>query len=270
MARAGVEGGQIGHVVFGHVINTEPRDMYLCRVAAMEAGIPGDDAGDERQPAVRLGPQAIVSAAQALALGDADFALAGGAESMSRSPYILPRRALGPADGRRRGARHDDRRAHRPFGTGHMGITAENVAERESASRRDDQDAFAAREPEPRGGGDRATAASPSQIVPVEVTVEARHGRVRHRRAPARRPPPRRSPSSSPAFRKDGTRHRRQRLGPQRRRRGGGAGHRRGCGGGRAEAAWRAPRLRPCRCRPRGDGHRPGPGGRRGCWSAPA
>ena len=90
MARAGVEGGQVGHVVFGHVINTEPRDMYLSRVAAMEAGVP------ETTPAMNVnrlcgsGAQAVVSAVQALALGDADFALAGGAENMSRAPYALP------------------------------------------------------------------------------------------------------------------------------------------------------------------------------------
>lgn len=90
LARAGVDPVQIGHVVFGHVINTEPRDMDLSRVAAMEAGVP------ETVPAMNVnrlcgsGTQAIVSAFQALAMGDADFALAGGAECMSRSPYLLP------------------------------------------------------------------------------------------------------------------------------------------------------------------------------------
>ena len=84
MTRAGVEPGQIGNVVFGHVINTEPRDMYLSRVAAVDAGIP------ETTPAMNVnrlcgsGAQAIVSAAQSLMLGDADFAVAGGAENMSR------------------------------------------------------------------------------------------------------------------------------------------------------------------------------------------
>src|SRR6056297_939434 len=90
MERSGVEGAQIGHVVFGHVINTEPRDMYLSRVAAMQAGIP------EGTPAMNVnrlcgsGAQAIVSATQSLMLGDADFAVAGGAESMSCSPFIIP------------------------------------------------------------------------------------------------------------------------------------------------------------------------------------
>jgi len=86
MKRSGVDPAQIGHVVFGHVINTEPRDMYLSRVAAVDAGIP------ETTPAFNVnrlcgsGAQAIVSAAQHLMLGDTDFALAGGAESMSRAP----------------------------------------------------------------------------------------------------------------------------------------------------------------------------------------
>ena len=89
LERAGVAPGQIGQVAFGHVINTEPRDMYLSRVAAMEADIP------ETVPAMNVnrlcgsGVQAIVSMVQALSLGDADFALAGGAENMSRAPYIL-------------------------------------------------------------------------------------------------------------------------------------------------------------------------------------
>ena len=92
MARASVEATQIGTVVFGHVINTEPRDMYLSRVSAMEAGIP------ETTPAMNVnrlcgsGAQALVSVIQSLTLGDADFGLAGGAECMSRSPHILPAR----------------------------------------------------------------------------------------------------------------------------------------------------------------------------------
>ena len=90
LARAEVEPERIGNVVFGQVINTEPKDMYLSRVAAMQAGVP------ETTPAMNVnrlcgsGVQAIVSTIQALQLGDAEFGLAGGAESMSRAPYILP------------------------------------------------------------------------------------------------------------------------------------------------------------------------------------
>ena len=90
LERSGVEAGQIGQVVFGHVINTEPKDMYLSRVAAMQAGIPDTTPAMNVNRLCGSGVQAIVSAVQALMLGDADFALAGGAENMSRSPYIVP------------------------------------------------------------------------------------------------------------------------------------------------------------------------------------
>ena len=140
--RAGVEGGQIGHVVFGHVINTEPRDMYLSRVAAMDAGIPDTTPAMNVNRLCGSGAQAIVSAVQALALGDADFALAGGAESMSRSPYVLPAARWGQKMGDSAGADMMLGALNCPFGTGHMGVTAENVAA-ESTITRADQDAFA-------------------------------------------------------------------------------------------------------------------------------
>ena len=138
----GVEGGQIGQVVFGHVINTEPRDMYLSRAAAMEAGVPDTAPAMNVNRLCGSGAQAIVSCVQALALGDAEFALAGGAESMSRSPYAL--------QGARWGQKMGDTAAVDmmlgaltcPFGTGHMGITAENVAAEHQITR-EDQDAFA-------------------------------------------------------------------------------------------------------------------------------
>ena len=90
VGRAGVEPGQVGHAVFGHVIHTEIRDMYLARVAALNGGL------ENGTPALTLnrlcgsGMQAIVSASQAIMLGDCDVAVAGGAESMSRAPYWLP------------------------------------------------------------------------------------------------------------------------------------------------------------------------------------
>ena len=86
ITRAGVEGDQIGHVVFGHVINTEPRDIYLSRVAAMRGRRAGHGDGDERQPAVRLRRSGDRLRVQALSLGDADFALAGGAEACRAHP----------------------------------------------------------------------------------------------------------------------------------------------------------------------------------------
>ena len=165
--RAGVAGDQIGQVVFGHVINTEPRDMYLSRVAAMQAGIP------EGTPALNVnrlcgsGAQAIVSAAQALMLGDADFALAGGAENMSRSPYILPAARWGQKMGDTGASDMMLGALSCPFGTGHMGVTAENVAADYGISR-EDQDAFAL-ESQRRAAAAIEAGHFKDQIVPVEI-----------------------------------------------------------------------------------------------------
>ncbi|MFC4671527.1 acetyl-CoA C-acyltransferase family protein [Seohaeicola nanhaiensis] len=170
LERAGVEAGQIGHVVFGHVINTEPKDMYLSRVAAMQAGIP------ESTPAMNVnrlcgsGAQAIVSAMQSLLLGDAAFALAGGAESMSRSPYIMPAARWGQKMGDIKALDMMLGTLNCPFGTGHMGITAENVAGEHQITR-DDQDAFALVSQQ-RAAAAIAAGYFQSQIAPVEVMVK--------------------------------------------------------------------------------------------------
>ncbi len=168
--RSGVTPDQIGHVAIGHVINTEPRDMYLSRVAAMQASIP------ESTPAMNVnrlcgsGVQAIVSMIQTLQLGDAEFALAGGAESMSRSPFIISDQRWGAKMGDVNTQDMMLGALNCPFGTGHMGITAENVA-REHGISRADQDAFALQ------SQDRAAAAInagyfDSQITPVQVRVK--------------------------------------------------------------------------------------------------
>ena len=142
MERSGVEPDQIGHVTFGHVINTEPSDMYLSRRAAMDAGIP------ETTPAMNVnrlcgsGAQAIVSVAQSLMLGDADFGLAGGSETMSRSPHIRSRVRFGQKMGDVAAQDMMLGALNCPFGTGHMGVTAENVAVEHQISR-EAQDAFA-------------------------------------------------------------------------------------------------------------------------------
>jgi acetyl-CoA C-acetyltransferase len=142
LKRAGVNGDEVGHVVFGNVIHTEPKDMYLSRVAAMNAGI------GQHVPALTLnrlcgsGLQAILTASQAILLNDADIAVGGGAESMSRAPYTNP--------GMRWGARMGDAQVidmmvaalHDPFHNIHMGVTAENVAAEHQVTR-DDQDALA-------------------------------------------------------------------------------------------------------------------------------
>lgn len=167
MARAGVEPGQIGHVVFGHVINTEPRDMYLSRVAAMEAGIPDTTPAMNVNRLCGSGAQAVVSATQSLMLGDADFAIAGGAESMSRAPYIVPDQRWGSKMGDVRTLDMMLGALHCPFGTGHMGITAENVADENDISRAD-MDAFAL-ESQKRAATAVEAGHFKDQIVPVEV-----------------------------------------------------------------------------------------------------
>ena len=167
LERADVSGDRIGQVMFGHVINTEPKDMYLARIAAMEAGIP------ETTPAMNVnrlcgsGAQAIVSAVQALALGDADFAVAGGAESMSRSPFVLPDARWGKKMGDMRALDMMLGALNCPFGTGHMGVTAENVAAEHGVSR-EDQDAFAL-ESQKRAKEALDSGRFADQIVPVEV-----------------------------------------------------------------------------------------------------
>jgi acetyl-CoA C-acetyltransferase len=141
VARAKIEPARVGHVVMGSVIHGEVKDMYLSRVAAIEAGIP---VGTPCLTVNRLcgsGLQAIVSAAQHLMLGDCDVAVAGGAESMSRAAYFLPAGRWGQRMGdatvvdAMTGALHD------PFGHGHMGVTAENIAAKYGFTR-EQQDEF--------------------------------------------------------------------------------------------------------------------------------
>ncbi|MEM7671379.1 MAG: beta-ketoacyl synthase N-terminal-like domain-containing protein, partial [Pseudomonadota bacterium] len=126
--RSGVDGQQIGHVVFGHVINTEPRDAYLSRVAAIDAGIPDTTPAMNVNRLCGSGAQAIVSAAQAVMLGDADYALAGGAEHMTRAPHGLQNARFGQKMGDVQMLDFMIGALSCPFGTGHMGVTAENVA----------------------------------------------------------------------------------------------------------------------------------------------
>ncbi len=165
LQRAGVAGADVGHVVFGHVVNTEPKDMYLSRVAAINGGC------GEGTPAFNVnrlcgsGLQAIVSAAQAIALGDCDIAIGGGAENMSRAPYASLSSRWGSRMGDAKmidmmmGALHD------PFHAIHMGITAENIAAKWGITRAD-QDQLAL---ESHNRAERATKAGyfKSQILPV-------------------------------------------------------------------------------------------------------
>ena len=170
LERSGVEPGQVGHVVFGSVIPTEPRDAYLSRVAAMDAGIPDTTPAMNVNRLCGSGAQAVVSAVQSLMLGDADFALAGGAENMSRSPFVITDQRWGAKMGDVRTLDMMLGALNCPFGTGHMGVTAENVAAEHGVSR-EDQDGFALT------SQDRAAKAIEgghftSQIAPIEVKVK--------------------------------------------------------------------------------------------------
>ena len=169
MERAGVAPDQIGHVAFGHVINTEPRDMYLSRIAAMDAGVPDSVPAMNVNRLCGSGAQAIVSVYQSLMLGDCDFALAGGAENMSRSPYILPAARWGQKMGDVSGMDMMLGALNCPFGTGHMGITAENVASEHGITRQA-QDAFALQSQQ-RAATAISEGRFADQIVPVDIKV---------------------------------------------------------------------------------------------------
>jgi acetyl-CoA C-acetyltransferase len=165
--RAGVEPTDLGRAVFGNVIHTEVRDMYLSRVAAVDGGLPVETPAFTLNRLCGSGLQAIVSAAQAIKLGDCDVAVAGGAESMSRGQYWLPAMRWGQRmqDGvvidAVVGALTD------PFDSCHMGVTAENVASEYKVSRAD-QDTLAA-ESHRRAAAATAAGYFTEQITPVEV-----------------------------------------------------------------------------------------------------
>ncbi len=167
VSRSRVDPGEFGHAVFGHVIHTETRDMYLGRVAAVNGGLPVETPAFTVNRLCGSGLQAIVSAAQALQLGDADVAVAGGAESMSRGAYWVPglrwgqRMGDGAVVDATVGALTD------PFDACHMGVTAENVASDYHVSR-DDQDALAV-ESHRRAAAAIAAGYFDDQIVPVSV-----------------------------------------------------------------------------------------------------
>lgn len=165
--RAGVAPSDIGHVVMGHVIHTEPRDAYLSRAAAIDAGIP------EGVPCLTVnrlcgsGAQAIVSAAQHLMLGDADFAIAGGAEVMSRSPYSMQAARWGQKMGDVAMTDMLVGTLSDPFDGTHMGVTAENVATEYGISRKV-QDDFAL-ESQRRAARAISEGRFEGQIVPISV-----------------------------------------------------------------------------------------------------
>lgn len=165
--RAGIDPAQAGQIVFGNVIHTEARDMYVSRVAGINAGMARESAALTLNRLCGSGLQAIVTAANAIQLGDTDIAVGGGVENMSRAPYSMPAARWGTRMGdativdMMTGALSD------PFGAGHMGITAENVAEKFGITR-EAQDAFAL-ESQKRAVAAIAAGHFKSQIVPVEI-----------------------------------------------------------------------------------------------------
>ncbi len=171
---ASVEPADVGHAVFGHVIHTETRDMYLGRVAAVNGGLPVTTPAFTVNRLCGSGLQAIISAAQAIKLGDADAAMAGGAESMSRAQYWLP--ALRWGQRMQDGVTIDAMvgALTEPFGGCHMGVTAENVAAEFGISR-EDQDALAV-ESHRRAAAAAQAGYFAEQITPIQAP--ARKGTV--------------------------------------------------------------------------------------------
>lgn len=170
VSRTGVDPGDVGHVVFGNIIHTDSHDHYLARVAAVNGGLPHEVPALTLNRLCGSGLQAIITAGQAIMLGDADAAVAGGAENMSRSPYLSP--------AMRWGARMNDTTLvdamvgalSDPFDDCHMGVTAENVAKKYDISR-EDQDALAV-ESHKRAANAVEKGYFKEQIMPVEIRVK--------------------------------------------------------------------------------------------------
>jgi acetyl-CoA C-acetyltransferase len=167
LERSGVAPDQVGHVVMGNVVPTEPRDAYLSRIAAMDAGIPQEVPAFNVNRLCGSALQAIISAAQTIALGDAEVAIGGGAEAMSRGPYLLPAGRWGARMGDAQMVDYMVGILHDPWEKFHMGITAENVAARYGISRTM-QDELAL-ESQRRAARAIAEGRFQTQIVPVEV-----------------------------------------------------------------------------------------------------
>lgn len=172
IAKAGVDPSVIGHVVFGQVVPTVPEDAYIARVAAVKAGVPVEAPALTVNRLCGSGLQAIVSAAQAIMLGDCDVAIGGGVEVMSRAPHLVPAARFGQKMGDTSfidtmiGALTD------PFSRVHMGVTAENVAERYQITR-DEQDALALLSQQRAGRAIREGRFN-DQIVAIDVKVKGK------------------------------------------------------------------------------------------------
>lgn len=170
--RSGVQADQVEHLVMGNVIPTEPRDAYLSRVAAINAGIPVGTPAFNVNRLCGSGLQALVSAAQTVELGHADIVIGAGAESMSRSPYLMPALRWGTRMGDTQAQDYMLGILHDPFQAIHMGVTAENIAT-EAGITRPEQDALAV-ESHRRAAQAIAEGRFHSQL--IAVSVPGRHG----------------------------------------------------------------------------------------------
>ena len=174
IARSGVDPAQINYVTVGNCIPTDSRFAYVARVAAIQAGLPMDSVAMAVNRLCASGLQGIVTTAQNIMLGDADYGIGGGVEVMSRGSYMLT--------AMRSGARMGDTKAidmmvatlNDPFGAGHMGVTAENLASKWHISR-EEQDALSA-ESHRRAAAAIAEGRFKSQIVPI--VMKTRKGDV--------------------------------------------------------------------------------------------
>jgi len=167
VARSGLNPEEVGHVVFGNVIHTEPRDMYLARVAAVEGGLPHETPAFTLNRLCGSGMNALVSAAQLVLLGDCEAAVAGGAEVMSSSPYWLPGLRWGQRMGDGKTVDAMTAALHDPFHNIHMGVTAENLAKKYCISR-EEQDELAV-ESHKRAARAAQEGRFKEQILPLEV-----------------------------------------------------------------------------------------------------
>ena len=203
IARAGIEAEQIQHLVCGNVIHGEPRDMYVSRAIALDAGMPRESCALTLNRLCGSGLQSILTAANAIQLGDAEAAVGCGVESMSRAAYIMPAARFGARMGNTQmidmmvGALTD------PFSPNHMGITAENIAESWNISR-EEQDAFAL-ESQRRAVAAIDAGYFKSQIVPVELASKKGATFFDTDEYPKRDATAEGLAKLRPAFKKDGT-----------------------------------------------------------------
>jgi acetyl-CoA C-acetyltransferase len=168
LERSGIEPDQVDQVVFGNVIHSAPEDMYMARVVGIKAGIPKEVPAFTVNRLCGTGVQAIVSAAQSIATGDAEVAVAGGAESMSRGPYWMPHARWGARMGETKMVDPVVGGLTDPFNEIHMGVTAENLAESHSITR-EEQDEFSV-ESHRRATRAQEEGLFDEEIVPVELT----------------------------------------------------------------------------------------------------